>query len=78
MNKNYWGQFGVKTAGFAASSFAPMLLFTQKKNLFKPIQLKKVTFSIAGKGFEPHDLRVMRLHYKCNYRERSRMRLWWG
>ena len=34
--------------------------FTQKKNLFKRNPLKKVTFSIAGKGFEPHDLRVMR------------------
>ena len=31
----------------------------QKKNLFKRISLKKVPFSIAGKGFEPHDLRVM-------------------
>ena len=35
------------------------VIFAQKKNLFKRISLKKVTFSIAGKGFEPHDLRVM-------------------
>ncbi len=55
----HWGQFGVKTAGFMASSFAPMFIFTQKKNLFKRISLKKVTFSIAGAGFEPDDLRVM-------------------
>ena len=58
--------------------FRNMLLFTQKKNLFKRISLKKVTSSIAGAGFEPYDLRAMRFHYKCNYRERSRMRLWWG
>ena len=38
--------------------FRNMLLFTQKKNLFKRISLKKVTSSIAGAGFEPYDLRV--------------------
>ena len=33
--------------------------FCKKKNLFKRISLKKITFSIAGAGFEPYDLRVM-------------------
>ncbi len=44
-----------------------MFIFMQKKNLFKRISLKKVTFSIAGKGFEPHDLRVMSSNLGVRY-----------
>ena len=38
----------------------PLCYFLRKKRTFSSeISLKKVPFSIAGKGFEPHDLRVM-------------------
>ncbi len=37
---------------------AKSILFT-KRTFSRGFSLKKVTFSLAGKGFEPHDLRVM-------------------
>ena len=55
MHKENWGKIGV----FRNYSFCPHVHFHAKKNLFKRISLKKVTFSIAGAGFEPYDLRVM-------------------
>ncbi len=55
VHKENWGKIGV----FRNYSFCPHVYFHAKKNLFKRITLKKVTFSIAGAGFEPYDLRVM-------------------
>ena len=37
---------------------------SQKRTFPKSFDLRKVSFSLAGKGFEPHDLRVMRWYQK--------------
>ena len=50
-----WGQ----NSRIGGILICPHVTFCAKKNLFKQIPLKKVTFSIAGAGFEPYDLRVM-------------------
>ena len=47
----------------------------RKKRTFpKAFDLGKASFSLAGKGFEPHDLRVMRCHLSNLYQKMRKFR----